>query len=220
MARRTENLQPEFLQWQGKNNFITYLYSTTTPPMNIVETTVFKREDFSQNPLPPAEYDNCTFIDCIFTDANLTGFIFTECRFEGCNLGMAKAKGTAFKYVTFINCKLLGFNFSIADPFLLTLKFEGCNMQLVSFYRLKIKGTKFIKCGLQEADFNETDLTGATFDGCDLNKAIFQQAVLEKADFRTAYNYSLDPELNRIKKARFSREGIAGLLMKYNISIE
>lgn len=188
--------------------------------MNIVETTVFKKEDFSLNPLPYAEYDNCTFTDCQFNNANLTGFIFTECRFEGCNLGMATAKGTAFKDVTFVNCKLVGFNFSIADPFLLTLKFEGCLMQLASFYKLKIKNTKFIKCGLQEADFNETDLTGATFDGCDLNKAIFQQSILEKTDFRTAYNYALDPELNRIKKARFGREGIAGLLMKYGISIE
>jgi len=188
--------------------------------MDIIETTIFKKEDFNRNPLAYGEYDNCNFTECNFTDANLTGFIFNECRFEDCNLGMAKAKGTAFKDVTFINCKLLGFNFSICDPFLLTLKFEGCNMQLASFYRLKIKGTKFIKCGLQEADFNETDLSGATFSDCDLNKAIFQQATLEKADFRTAYNYSFDPELNRIKKARFSREGIAGLLMKYNISIE
>jgi fluoroquinolone resistance protein len=188
--------------------------------MDIIESTVFNKENFTLNALPYGEYDNCIFTDCNFANTNLTGFVFTDCRFEDCNLSMATAKGTAFKDVTFTNCKLLGFNFSVCDPFLLSLKFEGCNMQLVSFYKLKIKSTKFIKCGLQEADFNETDLTGATFSDCDLNKAVIQQTVLEKADFRTAYNYSFDPELNRIKKARFSREGIAGLLMKYNISIE
>lgn len=188
--------------------------------MDIIESTVFNKTDFTPDVLPYGEYDNCIFTDCNFANTNLTGFVFTDCRFEDCNLSMAIAKGTAFKDVTFINCKLLGFNFSVCDPFLLSLKFEGCNMQLVSFYKLKIKSTKFIKCGLQEADFNETDLTGATFSDCDLNKAVFQQTILEKADFRTAYNYALDPEINRVKKARFSREGIAGLLMKYNISIE
>jgi len=39
-------------------------------------------------------------------------------------------------------------------------------------------------------------------------------------DFRTSVNYSLDPERNRIKKARFSLSGIAGLLDKYDIEID
>ena len=188
--------------------------------MQLIETIIFKKEDFTILPLPHGEYDNCTFTDCDFSNSNLTGIVFTECRFEGCNLGMANIKGTAFKDVTFTDCKLVGLNFSVCDPFLFTVKFEGCLLQLASFYKLKMKSTKFIKCGLQEADFNLTDLTGATFSECDLKKAVFDSTILEKTDFRTAYNYTLDPELNRIKKARFSREGIAGLLSKYNISIE
>jgi fluoroquinolone resistance protein len=44
--------------------------------------------------------------------------------------------------------------------------------------------------------------------------------LLEKADFRTAYNYSIDPEKNRIKKAKFSIFGVTGLLDKYDIEIE
>jgi len=32
-------------------------------------------------------------------------------------------------------------------------------------------------------------------------------------------NYSIDPEKNKIKKARFSTAGIAGLLDKYDIEI-
>jgi hypothetical protein len=50
--------------------------------------------------------------------------------------------------------------------------------------------------------------------------AIFSQTNLEKADFTTAFNYQIDPEQNRMKKARFSPEGIAGLLVKYKIVIE
>jgi len=66
----------------------------------------------------------------------------------------------------------------------------------------------------------ETDLTGAVFDNCDLTQAIFDHTILEKADFRTSYNYSFDPEINRIKKAKFSVPEVSGLLDKYDIDIE
>ncbi|HUZ61183.1 MAG TPA: hypothetical protein VMU83_20575 [Hanamia sp.] len=33
---------------------------------------------------------------------------------------------------------------------------------------------------------------------------------LEKADFRSAFNYSIDPELNEIKKAKFSSDELSG----------
>jgi fluoroquinolone resistance protein len=48
----------------------------------------------------------------------------------------------------------------------------------------------------------------------------FDRTNLEKADFRTSFNYSISPESNRIKKARFSLSGIAGLLDGYDIEIE
>jgi hypothetical protein len=43
---------------------------------------------------------------------------------------------------------------------------------------------------------------------------------LTGADFRTAYNYSLDPENNKLKNARFSGPGVLGLLDKYDIKID
>ena len=73
---------------------------------------------------------------------------------------------------------------------------------------------------MQETDFSESDLTSSIFDNCDLTQAIFDNTILEKVDFRTSYNYSIDPEINRIKKSRFSILGISGLLDKYDIEIE
>jgi hypothetical protein len=58
------------------------------------------------------------------------------------------------------------------------------------------------------------------FDNCDLLQAIFDLSIIEKADFRTAYNYSINPEKNRIKKAKFSVLGLSGLLEHYDIEIE
>ena len=83
-----------------------------------------------------------------------------------------------------------------------------------------MKKTVFRDSLLVETDFAGADLSGATFDNCDLAHAVFENTILEKADLRTSYNYSIDPETNRIKKARFSVTGIAGLLEKYDIEIE
>lgn len=72
---------------------------------------------------------------------------------------------------------------------------------------------------MQEVDFTEADLSISTFDHCDLSNAKFEKTNLEKADFTTAYNYTIDPEINRIKKARFAIPEVIGLLSKYDIVI-
>jgi hypothetical protein len=48
----------------------------------------------------------------------------------------------------------------------------------------------------------------------------FNTVTLTGADFRTAFNYFMDPENNRIKNARFSIPGVLGLLYKYGIRVE
>jgi uncharacterized protein YjbI with pentapeptide repeats len=73
---------------------------------------------------------------------------------------------------------------------------------------------------LHEVDFTECNVSGSVFDSCDFTDATFENANIEKADFRTSFNYSIDPEKNRMKKARFSLSGIAGLLEKYDIEID
>jgi uncharacterized protein YjbI with pentapeptide repeats len=115
---------------------------------------------------------------------------------------------------------MLGLRFDACNEFRLSFSFDGCQLNHSSFYKAKIKKTIFKDSQLQETDFAETDLTSAVFDGCNLTQSIFDHTILEKADFRTSYNYSIDPEINRIKKARFSITGVSGLLDKYGIDIE
>ncbi len=71
-----------------------------------------------------------------------------------------------------------------------------------------------------EVDFSNCDLSGSVFENCNLLRATFENTILEKADFCTSFNYSLDPEINKIKKAKFSLSGLIGLLDKYDIEIE
>jgi uncharacterized protein YjbI with pentapeptide repeats len=93
-------------------------------------------------------------------------------------------------------------------------------LNLSSFYKRNIKKTLFKDCSLQEVDFSESDLSHSTFDNCDLSMATFDNSNLEKVDFRAAFNYNISPERNRIKKAKFSSQGLAGLLLHYDIIIE
>jgi uncharacterized protein YjbI with pentapeptide repeats len=103
---------------------------------------------------------------------------------------------------------------------LLSIYFEDSHLNLASFYKLILKGIEFKNCNLHEVDFAEADLTNAIFENCDLNRAIFANTILEKVDFTTSHNYTINPEINRIKKAKFSKIGVMGLLDKYNIIVE
>ncbi len=61
-----------------------------------ISDKTYKEIDFTQNHLVKAEYDNCTFINCIFTESYLSNISFLECNFIDCNLSNVKVKGTTF----------------------------------------------------------------------------------------------------------------------------
>jgi uncharacterized protein YjbI with pentapeptide repeats len=74
-------------------------------------------------------------------------------------------------------------------------------------FKLFFKGVSFI-----------ANLANSVFDNCNLENAILMTQ-LKEVNFLTAYNYKIDPEFNPMKKAKFSTEGISGLLDKYDIKI-
>jgi uncharacterized protein YjbI with pentapeptide repeats len=180
----------------------------------------FERNDFAQNPLTKGEYENCVFNACNFSDNDLSEFKFIEFTFNSCNLSLAKLNKTALRDVKFKDCKMLGLRFDTCNDFGLSFLFDVFQLNHSSFYKLKIKKTIFKNSQLQETDFAESDLTSSVFDNCNLAQATFDHTILEKVDFRTSYNYSIDPEINKMKKAKFSMPAVLGLLDKYDIDIE
>jgi uncharacterized protein YjbI with pentapeptide repeats len=115
---------------------------------------------------------------------------------------------------------MLGLLFYNCSEFGLSFSFDNCNLDHSSFYKTKIKKTFFKNSHLQEADFTDCDLANSSFENCNLAKARFENTILEKVDFRTSHNYTIDPEINRIKKAKFSLTQVTGLLDKYDIEID
>ncbi|WP_310481237.1 pentapeptide repeat-containing protein [Chamaesiphon sp. VAR_48_metabat_403] len=193
-----------------------------------IEEKTFDKIDFTQNPLSKGEYEYCKFVNCNLSESDLSDFKFLECEFSGCDLSLVNLDRTSLKDVKFENCKMLGLNFGGCNKFGFGVCFDTCILNYSSFadresslnQRVKFKNTVFKNSQLHEVNFTECDLSSAIFDNCDLTGTIFEYTILEKADFRNSVNYSIDPELNRIKKAKFSRSGIAGLLDKYDLEID
>nr|WP_313884840.1 pentapeptide repeat-containing protein [uncultured Allomuricauda sp.] len=181
--------------------------------------TVFKGADYTQKPLPKAEYEHCVFQNCVFCEGFLDNQNFMECEFLECDLTNTNVKHTIFKECFFKESKLIGLSFKDCDTLFISMNFEKCNLSFASFYALSLSRTKFMDCNLHETDFTETNLTGSWFQKCNLDRTIFQQTVLDKVDFTTAFNFSIDPGANRLKKARFSKDGLIGLLKKYDIVV-
>lgn len=170
--------------------------------------------------LAKAEYDNCHFIQCSFNEINLNNYSFSECVFEACDLSNVTISNTSFKDVQFIQCKLLGLKFEEVNPFLLTVSFHNCTLNFASFYKLTLKSTLFKNCSLHEVDFSGTDLSDSNFDNCDFSASIFDGTILKNVNFRTSFNFSIDPSRNQLTKAKFSKENCLGLLNHLKIDIK
>ena len=165
------------------------------------------------------EFECCTFNGCNFSQCNFIGVVFIDCTFNDCIFSGAKINHVALRTVFFNRCKMEDVNFAMCDKLIFEVHFKECILDFSKFYTLKIKGTTFIDCSIIAVDFMKTDLTDLVFDNCDLYRSEFALAIANKANFKTSYNYTIDPTKTKIKKAVFSKEGAKGLLFKHDIIV-
>jgi uncharacterized protein YjbI with pentapeptide repeats len=180
----------------------------------------FVKIDFTKSSIIIAEYDTCVFTSCNFQDMHVSHLHFVTCKFINCNFSNTVLKDSAFKDVDFIGCKMVGVKFHEVSPFLLQFSFEKCQLNFASFYKLQISNTKFISCNLEAVDFTDTVAKMIVFNRCDLKDAIFEGTNLEKADFREAVNFQINPLKNKLRNASFSRNTVDGILSQFQIIIE
>jgi uncharacterized protein YjbI with pentapeptide repeats len=115
---------------------------------------------------------------------------------------------------------MLGVAFADSNPLGMQLGFEDCVLSQSTFYKLKLRKTSMKKCILNEVDWVEADLSESVFEECDFQGAIFDQTNLEKADFRSSYNYYVDVMKNRVRRAKFAFPGLIGLLEPLGVIVE
>ncbi len=180
----------------------------------------FEKISFTDKKVNNREFEDCVFKNCDFSNSNFSNNTFMDCEFIDCNLSMTHLSGTSLKTVYFRNCKLLGIEFNSCADFMFGVSFQDCLLDYSSFANKKMPKTKFNTCSMKEVSFIGTNLGNSTFENCNLDNAIFNDTQLAGVDFRTAYNFKIDPEFNPMRKAKFSTQGIVGLLDKYDIKIE
>lgn len=166
------------------------------------------------------EFEQCTFYHCDFSLCNFIDVVFIDCLFHQCNFNNAKINHVALRTVSFDQCQIQDVNFAMCDKLIFEIAFTDCVLDFSKFYTLKIKSTVFKNCSLIAVDFMNTDLTEVVFENCDLYRAEFAKAIANKANFSSSYNYTIDPEQTKIKKAVFSLQEVKGLLFKHDITIQ
>lgn len=180
----------------------------------------FEGETFSSDSVRGAKYELCTFKNCKFTGVSFIETVFEECEFFGCDFTGAFLNELALRDVRFTECKMIGLNFEQVNPFGLKLYFDQTVLDYAIFYQVKLAGTQFLKSSLKGTDFAEAVLSKASFSNSNLDQAIFDRTDLSKADFRQALNYQINPGNNQMKGAKFSKEGVSGLLRQFGVVIE
>ncbi|RYE21025.1 MAG: pentapeptide repeat-containing protein [Sphingobacteriales bacterium] len=185
----------------------------------IYDNETFTDLNYTDKAVKGREFQSCVFKKCELSNSDFSQNKFLDCVFDGCNLSMMKLGKSTLNDVVFKNCKILGVNFHECHDFLFTVSFDSCILDYSSFMGKKMIKTKFGRSSLKEVNFIQANLSGSGFDECDLSGTIFSQTDLSSVNFVTAYNYTIDPELNSLKKAAFSADGLQGLLSKYQIRV-
>lgn len=170
--------------------------------------------------LPGREFEKCVFRECDLSEADLSDFDFSDCTFEKCRLVMTGFEQAGMRDVMFEGCEVRGVDFGLSRKFGFSVTFRECHLSFCSFHELKMAKTVFAGSVVKECFFSECDLSRADFSRCDLERTLFDRCKLEKADFRTAFQYTMDPAINRMRGAKFSRDGLEGLLTQYGLEIE
>ena len=79
--------------------------------------------------------------------------------------------------------------------------------------------SSFENCSLRGANFTQADLSASVINNCDFYEAIFADSNLSGLDFTSCKNFLIDPDMNNLRKAKFSKYDLTGLLYRHDIII-
>ena len=157
------------------------------------------------------EFYDCVFANCSFHEVDFKGSRFINCTFDSCDLSLAQMTRAAFRGTVFKNCKMIGIDWSVSSSPLLA-EFFDCDLSYASFAHIDLSQGKITRCKAHEVYFWETNLTQADFSGTDFQDSQFKDSNLTKADFSTARSYTISPNANVLKEAKFSLPEAVSLL--------
>jgi fluoroquinolone resistance protein len=179
----------------------------------------FDRLDFRGATLEEKQFESCAFRGCNFSGTSFQRCRFFECIFEQCDLSNLKLRDSNLRRIRFTACKLMGINWTNVAS-LMHPSFEDCVLSYGSFLGLDLRKSRLRNCVAKETDFADAKLGEADCRRTDFTAARFARTDLVKADFRGAKNYTIRPDDNKIRKAKFSLPEATLLLYGLDIELE
>ena len=186
------------------------------------ERRFYQGETFA-NYDPGELLENAEFEDCVFDHCRWLGTRVQNCRFNACTFDHCNFSGVVFSFTTMKDAWLLNSAFrsmawgglqgksGVFQPF---GKIKNCAFRYNDFSGMALNGFDWTGAELQQCTFDDTRLAGASFYGVRLGRTRFTRCDLQKADLRTAEEYAIDLETNKLKGARFSFPDVVRLLEK------
>lgn len=178
----------------------------------------FSAMEFSNSVLKDTEFTDCSFDKMNFEKTAFKYVRFENCTFSNCNLSLIKITACRFIDCRFTACKMIGINWQEAEA-PVEIMMEGCKLDYSIFYGLDLRRIEIRDSFATEVNFENADLSKGKFNGTDFSLSKFKNSNLSFSDFREATNYDINPEFNRIKKAKFSMPEAMTLLQCFDIEI-
>jgi uncharacterized protein YjbI with pentapeptide repeats len=171
-------------------------------PLTLRDAAEYDNQSFGRDTSIPAQleradFTDCTFAGCAFGSVRLSACRFFDCRFERVDASAANFIDCTFRGTTFVDCKLLGINWTILRN-LQACNWERCLLDDGSFAALELEAVEWIECRLRQVDFSDCNLRRAKFHGSLLEGANFNGAQLAQADFAGVNDLALDPHHVRL----------------------
>lgn len=197
--------------------------------MKIIESQQqYFEESFKSLDLPDlvcigTEFEECSFIDCTFTSATFESCNFINCSFTRCQLSLIRVPYTRFFAISFVECKVLGVDWTRANWSAYHKDFEISFRQSIlndsSFFGLTLQALVLDECKVQDVDFREGDFSHAVMTYSDFTHSLFMRTNLQSANFAEATQYSINILENQVQGAKFSKHEAVYLLEGLGIEL-
>jgi fluoroquinolone resistance protein len=192
-------------------------------PVRLLGGDSFVNETFEGVDLAGADLGGKELVGCTLKGAKLAETRWSRarleaCTFEGCDLSRASPKGLVARAVTFVDCRLMGIEWTELGSFP-ELAFSGCDLRYASFVTLVLRKLLFRNCDLRDAQLVEVDLAGATFENCRLAGARFDRCDLRNASFADSVDLVLEPQRNKVAGARVPMETAVHLAESFGLTV-
>ncbi len=183
----------------------------------------FKNLDMQSLVCVGAEFEECTFVDCNFSEATFEKCKFINCSFTRCQLSLINLPYTRLFNVNFLECKLVGVDWTRATwsqyhkDF--EISFRQCILNDSSFFGLTLQGLVLDECKVHDVDFREGDFSKAIMTYCDFTHSLFMRTNLQAANFTESSQFSINVLENQLQGAKLSKFEAVYLLESLGIEL-